>query len=194
MSKGNHILVGTSGMDGLVANMRQAVEATNDWLGNLGFVQGVDEIAILCRDEDALHSFLEALVRVDGFELFNMAPDHIKSMPFDAHYYAEFWFFRTPIKGVRFEVMRADVGSPLHDALRRNSGPIEPVHASFKCEDEVDYASAIRRLSEAGLRRVQDCEASYGRYSYWMPYDESPKDSLYVKPRVNLRDPKEALS
>lgn len=185
-------------LDDWLEQLSGVIQEREHWLGQVGFVQGIDEVAFSMPDRKGLFEFIEFLVPHKGFDVFNMSRDHVKTAPFGVEYDVEYWFLTTPIPNVRLELMLSPGGSPLHDAIRRLIGPfgplVVPVHLSFKCENERGYASAVKMLAGSGLRRVQDCEASYGRYSYWLPYGLNPSEEMYLKPRVNLRDPKEALS
>ncbi len=82
----------------------------------------------------------------------------------------------------RYELMQILNGrSPIHAIVH---GPM-PFHASFKLPDLQAYAFACDQfLRTKGFEVVQQCVSKYGVFSYW----QTPFSSVYLKPRVNLRD------
>lgn len=167
-------------------------------LSDLGFVQGIDEIAIQFDDARYAHTFVAEAVTQEGCVLFNTATDHVHTQPLNTCYDVAYLFLSLPGQyhpenrsGVRLECMFLGDGlSPLHAAeaeeMRKGSAKSVTVHASFKVEDEEDYASAVHRLREGGWEVAQKCDSKYGRFSYWKHADLA--DGVYLKPRVNLRD------
>lgn len=175
------------------------IERYDEVLADLGFVQGIDEIALLFPHRGYAWSFVAEAVREEGCVLFNSATDHVHTKPLRTCYDVTYLFLTLPAayhpsgrSGVRLECMFLGDGvSPLHEAeiakMDIGDEAVSPVHASFKCGDEEDYANATTSLREAGWESVQRCESTYGRFAYWSPlHDETP--GVYLKPRVNLRD------
>jgi hypothetical protein len=104
-----------------------------------------------------------------------------------------FEFLRLPLTGSRegfrdwrIEAMCVlDGNAPLHSQHIERFGDPCIVHASFKLDDEGEYAKAKAELSEFGFPFCAEYSNSYGRFSYWNA------GRYYLKPRVNLRDPRE---
>lgn len=180
----------------------EAVTFYDGILGELGFVQGVDEIAILLPSASAATEFVTQMVREDGVMLFNTASDHVHTSPLKTCYNVDYNFLTVPMatgRPLRIEVMALTSGvSPLHYAalheMHYDGSALSLIHASFKVDDEDDYATAVHRLRERGWEAAQRCESTYGRFSYWTPLDDSGFGDMpdecppYLKPRVNLRD------
>jgi hypothetical protein len=156
----------------------------------------VDEISLLFSTWESLAMFVKLAVRHSGYSLFNTATDEVKTGPLPGAYTAEYWFLGTPYQ-YRIECMVITDGhSPLHAAanhLRRLHGAHDPfvIHASFKVSSEEEYADSVLALRNE-LVLYQECESTYGRFSYWAPAvdpkDESDFSHCFLKPRVNLRD------
>lgn len=179
--------------------LEQAATATHDLntiLLRLGFVERVDEVAILCRNEQWLDRLVMEAVRHPAVTHFNGADDHVWTEPIKACYSTRYEFFDVVGAAYRLEVMALRHGfSPLHYAIATDAGPdftLGFIHASFKCQTEEEYGYAVLRLREAGWEDAQRCTSDYGTFSYWTPMDIEhwiPKERfVFLKPRVNLRD------
>lgn len=166
--------------------------------GLLGAEARVDEMALLFAGEAQLATFVRYAVRCQGYELFNTAWDHVQTGPISSNYDVTYWFLATPnyepgVKGYRLELMSLlSAGSPLHDRLTTmvagDSLQYRSVHASFRCDGEEDYATAVVALAKARYELVQRCSSGYGTFSYWKYFAEAGTPSWYLKPRVNRRD------
>jgi hypothetical protein len=188
-------------IDEMIAMMDKSKEDYDRCLARMGFVQGIDEIALMFVNDHCLDKFVQAAVRHEGLTHFNGAEDNVKCLPIDSSYKVRYEFFQG--KDYRIEAMAIQEGfSAVHfsilNALITSDSPSTIVHASFKCTEEEDYGMAVLRLREAGWEDAQRCESSYGRFSYWRPLDMehwvAQERWLYLKPRVNLRDEVPALS
>lgn len=149
----------------------------------------IDEMALLIGSNDHMYRWLTAIVREPGYEIFNSATDSIQTKPIASVYAAHYWFIRTPFP-YRLEMMRIGAGfSPLHSQFTEGevTNPFA-VHASFKCADEEEYASAQVGLRASGFDMALSCTSTYGRFSYYI--DSDGDADWYIKPRLNLRDVK----
>jgi hypothetical protein len=157
----------------------------------------IDEMSFIFNDPTSLMGFVRQAVRVEGYTLFNSATDAVTTTPLRSSYEVAYWFLATPFP-YRLELMVAGKGSPLHDqyaATLAKTAHYEmaacSVHASFKCDDEAQYADAVHRLRTNEMEMVQGCLSTYGRFSYWQEANGSPDapfPNWFLKPRVNLRD------
>jgi hypothetical protein len=190
----------------ILKGARSAVKKFEDILARLDFVQGIDEIAFAFACHGDLEEFIHEMVQHPDVTHFNAAHDHVHTLPLRTCYGVRYEFLKVEAAPdplcheFRIEAMSLTNGySPLHLAELRGVDykPIA-VHASFKVEDEIDYGIAVNRLREAGWEAAQRCESNYGRFSYWTPLarEEWLPDGpfMYLKPRVNTRDQKEALA
>jgi len=171
--------------------------------GMLGALHTVDEMALMFRTDADLKEFLRYAVR-HGYTLFNSDSDTVTTGPLRSSYDVAYWFLAAPgypqlENSYRLELMTLHTpGSPLHDTLQlwldNNNHPSVAVHASFKCHNEEEYANAVHTLGRNGYELTQRCESTYGRFSYWQPQEaaDHPVNTVYLKPRVNLRDAEEA--
>lgn len=173
----------------------RSVQVFNNCLAQMGFVQGIDEIAWLFPNDNALNAFTKAAVREESIAHFNGADDHVHVGPLDTCYDVRYEFFSIAGRNYRVEAMTLQGGfSPLHvnEFRRDRTAKAYGIHASFKCPTEEDYAIATHRLREAEWEVAQKCESAYGRFSYWQPTDSMKwlpdGPIMYLKPRVNLRD------
>ncbi len=195
--------------DKMFSAVKETCERFDRILERLGFVNAIDEVALLFINPFQATEFLREAVTNDGVLLFNSATDHVHTLPLRTCYDVRYDFLTVPspywpenrIAGPRIEAMHLTDGySPLHFAalmeMKETGNPATPIHASFKCDDEEDYAIAVDRLRTAGWEAAQRCESTYGRFSYWTPlnpkewFDDALRD-LYLKPRVNVRDERE---
>lgn len=157
----------------------------------------IDEMSFIFHDQHALAGFVRQAVRVEGYELFATATDTVSTTPIRSSYDVVYWFLSTPFP-YRLELMIAGAGSPLHDRFASTLAKTAhmemaacSVHASFKLEDEAQYADAVHRLRTNDMELVQGCQSAYGRFSYWQEANGSPDamfPTWFLKPRVNLRD------
>lgn len=191
-------------LDKIFAGLGKAVKTYDGVLERLGFPEGtyVDEIAYMTADHETANIFLREAVMTDGCVHFNSATDHVHTEPLMTHYNVLYDFLTVPLPylnghEVRIEAMHLIDGfSPLHEAerhnMRRDSGILSGIHASFRCPDEEQYGAALHRLRMRGWEAAQRCSSTYGRFSYWKPTDPDTwvgdGPHLYLKPRVNLRD------
>lgn len=184
----------------ILASIGEQVEKYTRTLGNLGFVNGIDEIAVDTWDSLAFLNLMQSLVSEPGVAFTNAAHDVVRTDPFGTAYEVDYLFatglnLYSDRHPYRIECMNITDGwSPLHTAARLEAEAMHAaawmVHASFKCTDEADYGATTHRLREAGWECLQRCTSTYGRFSYWKPFDRDLDDSgnLCLKPRVNLRD------
>lgn len=162
----------------------------------------LDEMAIAFGDELTLSRFVSALNRHPGITHFGGDIDQVAASPLSSSYLAQFEWLSTPLS-FRIEAMRVVKGySPLHAhrghyinaAGNQHPGNYGWIHASFKLADQATYDQARQDLIEAGWYMVQSCRSGYGAYSYMAPGNDvmdllgTEAASLYLKPRVNLRD------
>lgn len=170
----------------------------------------IDEAAIMVPNREA-RGLLERDLGMAGWEPFNVAADIVHTNPLDTRYVVEYSFLRHPRRAWRLEVMLlgeqtmdGQTGfSPLHQSLWFPSGltpdaaewPELPVpHLSFKplasAVAELGAEKAVRRdvdyLTERGWLIAQACQSTYGQFWYLAKNDGYK--SLYLKPRINLRD------
>lgn len=155
----------------------------------------IDELAIMVHDEHQEYHLIEQLVRVGGWQLFNAAVDDVSTYPIGSDYKVHYTFLKHPDRGYRLEVMRLMEGlSPLHAILNDraiNVGFGRPilVHASFKVESIGALGNAEDQLLNGGYMLAQGCRSTYGAFAYYVPTQDNDGDlSVYLKPRVNLRD------
>lgn len=187
--------------DKIIRACRRSVSTFDDVLAKIGFFQGIDEIAYLLPGEPHLNEFLRAMVRHEGVAHFNGAEDHVHTLPLRTCYDVRYEFLSIPAGDYqhefRIEAMHIPQGfSPLHYAeilsIVKDNSLAAAVHASFKVQDEDDYATANHRLREAGWECVQRCDSTYGKFGYWQPVDREQwlpdGPFMYLKPRVNTRD------
>lgn len=183
-------------MNSVFQGLGRVVRLYNEMLAQLDIPHVVDEVAYMFADRHLLDLFTREAVQVDGCLLFNTADDHVHTMPLGTCYDVEYRFFTVPmeylpgIEQVRIEAMRMGRGfSPLHlaEVLLNGWGAI---HASFKCQTEEEYGAVLHRLRERSWEVAQKCDSTYGKFSYWKPFDQDNHEDLdlYLKPRVNLRD------
>lgn len=168
-----------------------ARQAYHSFLRDIGLGFEIDEIAIHFPARNDMGNWIIEAVKEEGVELFNTAQDRVMTTPFGTEYAVEYCFLRMPSE-MRVEAMTVLAGfSPLHMALEGHSNG-EPivVHFSFKCEDPNDYEYALSVMSQSERANlVQGCDSAYGRFSYWnVPELSDTVASIYLKPRVNLRD------
>lgn len=163
----------------------------NSVLEQISGAYSIDEVALLVSDNSQLEHLDHLLCRDFGWEKFNSAHDSVRTAPIRSGYTVEYNFFRREGIPWRLEVMRLSSGlSPLHSAipLPLARQVCTPVHASFKVPDEDNYAVARFELDGLGYVLAQQCDSTYGSFSYWtkigLPVGRVP----YLKPRVNLRD------
>lgn len=177
-------------VDEMLDSLRAVHAVTSERLrGLFGPAAVIDELAVMFKDEEALLEFVRAAVRNVGYDLFNTAHDVVETWPIRSVYRVNYWFMTTP-HGYRLELMTASPGSPLHDsiALRMGQNSAAAVHASFKVDNEVDYAIVNGTLLNEGYEMAQRCQSSYGRFAYWTRTGREEGVELYLKPRLNTRD------
>jgi hypothetical protein len=93
----------------------------------------------------------------------------------------------------RIEVMNITRGiSPAHIPAQARLGLGEEavvMHVSYKpvIPGIEGYDAEKFVLRNKGLEHIQECRSTYGIFSYWL-HPDLP-DGVYLKPRVNLRDP-----
>lgn len=149
----------------------------------------VDEIAYLVRSEIDSVAFLNYL-RDLGWEWKNRARDTVFTFPIRSSYEIRYDFLENPLFDFRLEIMLVTNGfSPLHSALPARHW--QPVHASYKVDSEISYAITRIHLEGEGYFLAQQCDSTYGRFSYWTPVNSPMLSVPYLKPRVNLRDSRE---
>lgn len=167
------------------------VERYNAVLEGMSGGHAIDEVALLVGDASQLN-LLDGLLTIQfGWDRFNIAHDNVKTQPIRSAYSVEYHFYRKPGVDYRLEVMRLSGGvSPLHAAipLPLSRAVCTPVHASFKCDGEEEYALARWELDGEGYVQAQRCDSAYGRFSYYTNLSNTPDRVPYLKPRVNLRD------
>lgn len=172
----------------------KARDRYEDFLDDVGLgASSIDEIACLAFDQEDFVNNIWNAVKEEGVELFNVATDKVVTSPLGTEYVVDYAFLRMP-STMRVEMMEIRSGfSPVHQALMENHRSEFPgimVHLSFKCESLEDYeycCSMLRQSERASM--VQSCESTYGRFSYWsIPECAADTATLYLKPRVNLRD------
>jgi hypothetical protein len=144
-----------------------------------------------------MFDFLNNAVSEPGVTMFNYAVDTVNTLPIMSEYTVEYCFLSVEDIGMRVECMYIDQGtSPLHDSLTSFHNPSlsstpgfdEPVtvHFSFKTRAD-EYRDVTSAMRSAGAKQAQSCESTYGLFSYWRI--EAGGDNLFLKPRVNKRDP-----
>lgn len=177
-------------VDANLLEIDNGIQEAEEWLEkNLGEPYKIDEAAFLLPSQEHVIKFCHLVVREPGVELFNQAQDEVQTRPFRTSYGVYYSFLRVP-RSYRLEVMALSEGghSPLHDAMWPSSSqanlPIA-VHLSFKCRGVAEYNAVTAVLPRYAIHGMS-CESNYGRFSYWLP--NSLDSSLYLKPRVNLRD------
>jgi len=174
-----------------VARTLEALDAEEArYNGQLEAAHHIDEFALLVVDPNSLRRLTDILFTF-GWQQFNEATDYVKTGPIRSAYSVGYYFFKNPEKAYRLEVMRMIDGvSPLHAAIPTpmSRQVCTPVHASFKCQDEETYAVARYMLDENGYTLAQQCESTYGRFSYFTELSQLAPRVPYLKPRVNTRD------
>lgn len=170
--------------------------------GMFGPYMAIDEMALLFLAPSTANDFIRFAVRHEGYRLFNTADDVVRTSPLRSEYLVHYWFLETP-HGYRLELMVPHEGSPLHDLSSRGMGPKDftHMHASFKVQDEEQYAVVNGVLTNAGYENVQKCDSTYGRFGYWQPglpeqmvEGKIPVADWYLKPRLNVRDASSSLT
>lgn len=177
-------------VDETLDSLRAVHAVTSERLrGLFGPAAVIDEIALMFNDEKSLTEFVRSAVCNHGYDLFNTANDVVETWPIRNMYRVSYWFLSTP-HGYRLELMTASTGSPLHDAIsqRMSEASAAAVHASFKVDNEVDYAIVNGTLLNEGYEMAQRCQSSYGRFAYWTRTGREEGVELYLKPRLNTRD------
>lgn len=170
-------------------------------LGEMGFINGIDEVAIQVPNRLALLNLIQHLTAVDGLALTNTATDHVETLPLRTCYSVDYAFITGEAlrldgtHSYRLELMHKTVGvSPLHDVLFEavaEQSAAWVVHASFKVPTEDEYGVVGHRLRDNSYECVQRCDSTYGRFSYWQPLDiddDNKSEFVFLKPRVNTRD------
>jgi len=182
------------GMESVGRVLKGAEEEVDRYDAILGYLGGhhrIDEIALLVTDTAQLDMLDGLLQNEFGWERFNKANDSVRTAPIRSGYTVEYTFYRCQEVPWRLEVMRLTSGiSPLHSAipLPLMAQVCTPVHASFKCADEESYAVARYELDDRGWFLAQQCDSTYGRFSYYTKIGSAPSRVPYLKPRANLRD------
>lgn len=173
-------------VDGILTEVRDAWIPLNEAVRGMFGGYTVDEMALVSPDHHKLARWVRRFAARDGYELFNAAQDKVVTSPITASYEVEYWFMRTPFD-YRLELMSVVGGfSPLHSAATNlNDSGLYKVHASFKCQSQEAYASAVSTLLRNDWEPALKCQSTYGRFSYFSHPDLS---GWYLKPRVNLRD------
>lgn len=178
-------------VENVFAMMRESREESVEAVrGMFGPDVVVDEVALLFQENSAIFRFLQLAVQRPDVTLFNFSHDSVSTAPLIAKYTVQYWFLTSGDPEWRVEAMVQDGYSPLHNTLSTWSGSqsaMMPVHASFKCKDEMEYASARHTLRTAGWEEAQRCDSDYGRFSYWC-HPDLTLHIPFLKPRVNLRD------
>jgi hypothetical protein len=165
----------------------------------------IDEVSVLdtrsSGDTASRLAFTKHMVGQPGVELFNTARDEVQCFPIPARYSVDYDFYRTPYSW-RLEVMRFNEStgvSPLHrtylPTTRRQGSDMHVVHLSFKCIDEDEYEKCLLLLASDGYACAQQCESTYGRFSYWTTIEKTGplrKHGVWLKPRVNLQAQRKA--
>lgn len=153
----------------------------------------VDEISLLFQSEAQLDSFVQWAVESKGLTNFNSVKDGCRSVQVtnggnQHNYRVRFEFLSMPGVDWRIEAMCILSGdAPLHRIHLSRYG-VSPIHASFKLKTLEGYTDMCKHLATygPGLVPIVEYENSYGRYCYFGGDD---MDRIYLKPRVNLRDP-----
>lgn len=177
----------------MVEDLAASVEVANNFLRKFGLGQyEIDEVALLCADARSVRALLDSAVLQPNIEHFNAAFDEVKTIPIPSQYFVRYDFLRIKGETFRVEVMNLLDGiSPVHapslDRLRRNEEGMMPFHLSFKVPSVNEYEKVWAALvTTEGTALAQECESTYGRFSYWRNAEEI--DGFFIKPRVNLRD------
>lgn len=168
-----------------------------------------DEVAVMVPTPASRYYFLQ-LMQSAGWVQFNQAADLVHTSPIRSRYTVEYVFLRHPKRTWRMEVMllkspAADglAGfSPLHMALwpegvqpLHDRHPVLPIpHLSFKPPADVvgrvGPGRAVRlvldKMRDGGFIIAQACQSTYGHF--WYLHHVDSNKSLYLKPRINIRD------
>lgn len=186
-------------LDRVAMTVETTVRKYTRILSDMGFTVGIDEIALLAPNQLMMLRTSMALVTLPGVVMNNSATDHVDVKPIHSCYSVDYAFFTgftiDEVQPYRIELMHLNTGfSPLHNAilgsLQTDHG-LPVVHASFKVQDEENYAAALHRLRQNSMECVQRCDSAYGKFSYWQPLEanQDTEDAfVLLKPRVNLRD------
>jgi len=158
--------------------------AASELRGVLGMEYTIDEMAVYFGDLENLYAFLNVMVGLDGWVLFNQADDVVHTRPISSAYRVRYWFLDHPNRNYRLEIMYVAEGhSPYHFTLE----DFAIAHASFKVPTMEAYGKAMVALRGVGYEPLQHCESSYGRFSYMcMPHGRG--HVVPIKPRMNTRD------
>lgn len=162
----------------------------------------IDEMAIAFGDVDTMLRFVAVMNHAPGLTHFGGSIDTVQAAPLHSTYQVQYEWLTTPMQ-FRVEAMTVLHGySPLHahraHYIGESNSPLPNnfgwIHASFKVPDEEAYDQTRRDMIEGGWYIAQNCQSTYGRFTYMSPggkvlemFDEGTA-SLYVKPRVNTRD------
>lgn len=162
--------------------------------GLLGPAYPVDEMALYFADRNDMFVFISLAVQ-RGWCVFNCSEDTVETRPVPAQYGVEYWFLHKDGVPYRLECMTVNEGfSAYHGALKEMifsyDIPYVLAHASFKVANDENYGSAVVALRGDDFELVQHCTSTYGRFSYFLNSDRT--DIPALKPRINLRDRKEA--
>lgn len=174
------------------------------FLFNNGIGANIDEVAVMFHSEVDKAKWIRDAVAEESVKLFNSADDVVHTSPILSRYTVEYDFLEVKGLGMRVEAMYIDSGtSPLHDSLLDTYGnptisgrsddwnrPVV-VHFSFKTTKN-DYETIRAAMVSGGAELVQACHSTYGQFSYYrVPLDGDGASNLnvYLKPRVNSRDP-----
>lgn len=175
---------------GALPAWRKMIDRVENFLASHNMNFQIDEIALAFDSRHRRYAWLEGALQEEGVEAFNFAHDSVDTSPITSHYHVDYTFLRSPIEGVRLEIMQIQSGfSPLHAALMHEIYHNDPVvvHFSFKTKDEDHYEACVDRLSRIGGMLAQECESTYGKFSYWK-FKDQDFSGVYIKPRVNRRD------
>lgn len=157
---------------------------------HFGAAYSVDEMALYFAEEHALFSFMAKAVQ-RGWLVFNQSEDVVETSPIRSNYAVVYWFLRHPELPYRLELMMVSDGfSPYHGGVERmcedHGLATVLVHASFKVNDEQEYAAVGVALRNGGYELMQHCSSTYGRFSYYV--DNESAEIPAIKPRQNLRE------
>jgi hypothetical protein len=170
---------------------RHNISRANDFLQNVAGLDAVrvDELALMFVDQFEMMRYISDAVMEPEVEHYNGANDVVETLPLGTEYRVRYDFLRIRGEVFRVECMAITSGfSPLHAAVWNNASNLPVVvHLSFKARNLHRYNEMIAGIRKTGAIFAQECDSTYGRFSYWK-VDLHDGPNLYLKPRVNLRD------
>lgn len=145
----------------------------------------VDEVSLLFKEKEELERFVFWAVNEKNLSNFASRKDTLYRLDKREQFNVQFEFLRDPSKKYRIEAMCVlDGKAPLHEHKTHLFGEISVMHVSFKCDSLEEYFKSMDMLHQDGWDFFAQYVNDYGLFSYF----RMQGNSIYLKPRLNLRD------